>query len=52
MPFSLENIPVPTHTKLGRPITKGFKYRLLTYNADTQLAEVEQVSVYSQIYLL
>ena len=41
--FSLTNVPVPTHTPLRRPITKGFKYRVLGYNADTQLDNVAQL---------
>jgi murein endopeptidase len=40
--FSLANIPEPVLTPLGRPITGGFKYRVLGFDADTPLEDVAQ----------
>ena len=41
--FSLTNVPVPTQTPLGQPITGSFKYRVLGYDANTPLEAVIQM---------
>lgn len=41
--FSLNNVPVPQLTPIGRPISGEFKYRVLAFNADTPLEKVAQM---------
>ena len=41
--FSFTDIPIPIKTPIGRPISGGFKYRVLGYNTDTPLTEVAQM---------
>ena len=41
--FSLTNIPEPLLTPLSHPVSGGFKYRVIGYNADTKLEDVVQI---------